>query len=151
LAEHVELNPSNLRNTLEVALGAGHGYPRLDGTGCRARLVHPIPTAWQGVVDDALRLPAAGASTGALPALAFDPGCFVQSRNGRPVFRCVKDTTLLHLGHPLFHHALARFARLRFPGSEESWTASRWTVRHGAVPCGADALLLLTTEELAVN
>jgi hypothetical protein len=36
--------------------------------------------------------------------------------NQRPVFRISKDTTLLHLGHPLFHQALAMFARARFPG-----------------------------------
>lgn len=151
LAEHVDLTPANLQNTLEVALGAGHGYPRLDGDGCRSKLVHPIPYDWQAIVDDSLRLPTDTAARGALPALAFDPGCFVQTRNGRPVFRPAKDTTLLHLGHPLLHFALARFARLRFPGSEEAWSASRWTVRSGPVPAGADALLLLTTEELAVN
>lgn len=73
---------------------------------------------------------------------------------GRAVFRAKPDTVLLHLGHPVFHHALSTLARLRFPGSgrkQRDHTASRWTVRTGDVPKGADALILLTVEELAIN
>jgi hypothetical protein len=84
-----------------------------------------------------------------LPALVFDPEHFVQLRNGRPIFRPERDTALLHLGHPLFHRALAAFARARFPGGDGM--ATRWTFRRGPVPKGADALVLLTVEELAVN
>ncbi|MDM3843960.1 MAG: hypothetical protein PT116_02690, partial [Aphanizomenon gracile PMC638.10] len=58
---------------------------------------------------------------------------------------------LLHLGHPLFHQALAMFARARFPGGMDNLTVSRWIVRYGEIPPAADALLLLTVEELAIN
>ena len=85
------------------------------------------------------------------PRAVFDPKHFVQMLSGRPVFRPAKDTALLHLGHPLFRHALGLFARARFPGGHQGVSASRWTVRVGNIPLGFDALLLLTIEELAVN
>jgi hypothetical protein len=50
----------------------------------------------------------------------------------------------------MFREALTTFARLRFPGEKEV-VVSRWTARRGAVPAGADALLLVTVEELGVN
>jgi hypothetical protein len=96
-----------------------------------------------------LRLATTSKVVGALPAVVFDATRLIQQRNGRPIFRPQRDTALLHLGHPLFHRALALFARARFPGTADSST--RWTVRRGKVPAGADALLLLTVEELAVN
>jgi len=113
------------------------------------RLVFPIPSAWNELVDDSIRLPGRSGERGALPALVFDPEHFIHLRNGRPIFRPERETALLHLGHPLFHRALAAFARARFPGGDGA--ATRWTVRRGAVPPGADALLLLSVEELAVN
>ncbi len=57
---------------------------------------------------------------------------------------------LLHLGHPMFRQALTSFARLRFPGQKEV-LVSRWTARRGAVPQGAEALVLVTVEEIGVN
>jgi len=56
---------------------------------------------------------------------------------------------LLHLGHPLVSRALITLAQARFPGA--AGRATRWTVKRGPVPAGADALVLLTVEELAVN
>jgi len=47
----------------------------------------------------------------------------------------------------MLQRALSEFARTRYPGG----TATRWTVRVGPVPVGAEALLLLTVEELGVN
>ena len=75
-----------------------------------------------------------GSDYGALPAVVFDPKHFVQMLSGRPVFRPAKDTALLHLGHPLFRHALGLFARARFPGGHQGVSASRWTVRVGQHP-----------------
>jgi hypothetical protein len=151
VAAELDLDPDSLRSTLEVALGIRAGRPRLEGPDQRGRfrLRQPIPTDWQDLVDDALRLAVRGNTLGALPSLVFDPALLIQQRNGRPVFRTQRDTALLHLGHPLFHRALALFARARFPGTGMS--ATRWTVRRGVVPAGADALFLLTVEELAVN
>lgn len=148
----IDLSADALRDTLEVALGMGVGYPRLEGPDARGRmrLLHPLPTGWSSLVDDSLRLAMKDGGRGPIPALVFDPSHFVQSINGRPVFRPSPDTVLLHLGHPVFRHALAAFARARFPGGD-GFQATRWIVRHGAVPSGSDALLLLSVEELAVN
>ena len=82
----------------------------------------------------------------------FDPAHFIHTNGGRPVFRLVRDTRLLHLGHPVFRQALSAFARARFPGGgRDELSPSRWMVRFGGVPDDADALILLTVEELAVN
>jgi hypothetical protein len=153
LAEEIDLSPKTLQDTLEIALGlGGMGLPRFEplDTQGRVRLKAPIPPKWESLVDDYLRLEAKKGERGPLPAIVFDPQHFIQYRNHRPVFRTAKDTTLLHLGHPLYHHALSLFARARFPGGMEN-PPSRWLVRYGEVPVGADAVLLLTVEELAVN
>lgn len=149
----IDLSPDTLAQTLDAALGLQFGRPRLDGPDAhgRFRLKHPLPPRWKGMIDDTLRLSRPGASQGALPAVVFDPKHFVETLSGRPVFRPAKDTVLLHLGHPMFRQALGLFARARFPGEHTAGATSRWTVRYGAVPPGADALLLLTIEELAVN
>lgn len=140
-------------NILEIALGLGIGLPRFEGSDSqgRLRLRIPIPPKWEALIDDHLRLETNNGHRGAIPVLVFDPQHFIQSRNGRPVFRPANDTTLLHLGHPLFHQALAMFARARFPGGLDHLTFSRWTVRYGEIPPKADALLLLTVGKLAVN
>jgi hypothetical protein len=62
----------------------------------------------------------------------------------------MKDTVLLHLGHPLFRRSLATFANKRYPGTKQV-EISRWCVRRGGVPAGLSALVLLTVEELAAN
>jgi hypothetical protein len=49
----------------------------------------------------------------------------------------------------MLQRALSALTRRRFPGTGDE--VSRWTVRLGDVPSGADALVLLTLEELAVN
>jgi len=49
----------------------------------------------------------------------------------------------------MLQKALSSLTRRRFPGSGDS--VSRWSVRLGGVPQGADALILLSVEELAVN
>jgi hypothetical protein len=151
IAAELDLDPESLRRTLDVALGIRVGCPRLVGPDARGRfgLRDPIPADWEELIDETLRLATTSKVVGALPAVVFDASRLIQQRNGRPIFRPQRDTALLHLGHPLFHRALALFARARFPGTAE--TATRWTVRRGEVPPGVDALLLLTVEELAVN
>jgi hypothetical protein len=151
LAAELDLDPTTLRDTLEIALGIGMGRPRFEPPDARGRmrLRQPIPPGWDVLVDDSLRLAGQDDQKGALPHIVFDPLHFIDSTGGRPVFRPRKDTALLHLAHPLFQRALASFAQLRFPGKSAS--ATRWTVRRGAVPSGADALVLVTFEELAVN
>lgn len=154
LRKDIDLSPDTLRQTLEVALGIGYGQPRLHGPDARGRmtLARPIPPRWEALLDEHLRLPGERkGQTGGMPGVIFDPQLFLTAVGPRKVFRPAKDTVLLHLGHPLFREALTTFARLRFPGEKDRGAPSRWTVRFGEVPTGAEALLLVTVEELAVN
>ncbi|MCO5106227.1 MAG: DISARM system SNF2-like helicase DrmD [Burkholderiaceae bacterium] len=150
----LDLTPDTLKQTLQVAMGVGAGRQVLEGPDARGRmrLVAPVPPRWKPVIEDGLRLPGARGAVGALPWLVFDNQFFIEHIHGRPVFRPSPDTVLLHLGHPVLRHALASFARLRFPGGQSDGIApSRWTVSEGVVPSGARALVLLTVEEMAVN
>lgn len=147
LKAELDLSPASLRETLETALAVESSRPRLqeDGRG-RERLVHPVPALWQDLVDHTLR---EGGPAGPMLALVFDPAHYVQTRSGRPVYLPEPDSRLLHLGDALYHRVMSTFARYRFPGGPTA--ATRWTVRTGGVPEGADALILLTVEELGVN
>ena len=147
LKAELDLSPETLRETLETALAIEAGRPRLlpDGAG-RDRLVHPVPALWQELVDHTLR---EGGPSGPLLALVVDPAHYVQPRNGRPVYIPEPDSRLLHLGDAVYHRVMSTFARYRFPGGPSA--ATRWTARAGEVPDGAEALVLLTVEELAVN
>lgn len=147
LRKELDLSPQSLRETLETTLGIDDGHPRLkpDEHG-RDRFVHPVPELWRELVDHTLR---DGGPRGQMLALIFDPTHYVQMRSGRPVFLPENDSRLLHLGHALYHRVMAIFARYRFPGGPKA--ATRWIAREGNVPAGADALILLTVEELAVN
>lgn len=155
LRAELDLSPSSLLETLETALAVEAGHPRLkedrDRRG-RYRFVPvasggPVPAAWLDVVDQTMR---EGGPKGPLAALVFDPEHYVAMRSGRPVFLPEPDSKLLHLGHALYHRVMSVFARYRFPGGPAA--ATRWTARTSKdVPSGADALVLLTVEELAVN
>jgi superfamily II DNA or RNA helicase len=150
----LDLSPQTLQDTLRIALGLGAAQDPLEGPDAqgRMRLRSPLPVRWQAVVDDSLRVGARKGVSGAMPWLVFDNRHFIHTVNGRPVFRPSPDTVLLHLGHPVMRQALTSFARLRFPSGQSEFTApSRWVVTRGSVPQGADALLLITVEEMAVN
>jgi superfamily II DNA or RNA helicase len=154
LLKDLDLTPDTLKETLRVALGVSSGRDVLEGPDARGRMriSSQLPGQWQAVVDDYLRLPSQRGVVGAMPWLVFDHQFFIQNINGRPVFRQSVDTVLLHLGHPMLRHALASFARLRFPGAQvDRISPSRWTTTVGQVPDGADALLLFTVEEMAIN
>ncbi|MFH1515547.1 MAG: helicase-related protein, partial [bacterium] len=150
LKNELDLDPSSLMETLEVALSINSDLPRFEKSDERGkvRFKHPLPKDWETCLDEYLRI---GSGIGALPQLVFDSEYFLIEKHGKKVFRSLKDTTLMHLGHPVMQRALATFARTRFPGDFASSSATRWIVRTGEVPDGADALLLLTIEELAVN
>ena len=55
----------------------------------------------------------------------------------------------MQLAHAMLQAALGSLTRCRFPGTGEA--VARWTVRRGGVPDRADALVLFSLEELAVN
>ncbi len=141
LRDELDIDPESLRSTLEVSLGRP-----LEGPDDRGRFQVPLTPAWRGLIDESLRLE----EDGALRGVVFDPRLFMTTNRNRPVFRPMKDTVLLHLGHPLFRRSLATFARKRYPGTN-ALEISRWCVRRGVVPAGTDALILLTIEELAAN
>lgn len=154
LKRELDLDPEALRETMDVALGMDAGRPRVsqpDGEG-RCVLVPPVPSSWNGIVDDSLRL-RSGHAAGAMPKLVFDPIRFVHYVNGRPVFRPARGAALMHLAHPVYRRVITTFARSRFDTARDGGAArlTRWTVRYGDVPTGADALLLLTLEEMAGN
>lgn len=153
LGAELDLDEQALHDTLDVAMGMS---PSMGGRGCltplgddRCSTLRPIPVEWEAIVDESLRVGTTGGQLGRLPRLAFDPAVFIDASKGRPVFRPRRDIALVHLAHPVYHRALSSFARARFPGAENA--ATRWTVRRAEVPDGADALVLVVAEELAVN
>src|SRR5690606_11299873 len=85
---------------------------------------------------------------GALPRVAFSANPFIEDVGGRDVFRPRSDLLMMHLSHPMMQRALSALTRRRFPGGDE---VSRWTVSRGSLPDDADAVVLLSVEELAVN
>jgi superfamily II DNA or RNA helicase len=150
LAREIDFDPSTLRNMLETALSLGWTqwpiFAEDSSTPVsRFRFAAEVPRAWHSVVDDSLRIP----TTGALPFLTFDPNYYLDTLpgDGRKVFRPKPETTLLHLAHPVFHQAFSAFARERFRDAGRH----RWIVRHAKLPTGAEAVVLLHIEELAVN
>lgn len=152
LRAEIDLDTESLAATLDVALRHESACPGLGGPDARGRyrIETPFPPRWNELIDEALRLREQAGTRGPVPGLVFDAAYFIQNKQGRPVFRPVRDTALLHLGHPVYQRALTAFARLRYPGATEA-PVGRWTVRRGGVPPGADALVLLTIEELGVN
>ena len=152
LVAEIDLKPEHLQDLLEAALGMQSGGFRFHGPDEQGRFsIPPVPPQWKGLIDSEVRLRTRTHELGPLPRILFDPAKQVIMKAGRAVFRPAKDTVLMHLGHPLVRHALLHLSRARFPGTKEEDSASRWTVRRGEVPRGADALVLLTVEELAVN
>ena len=149
LAEKLDLEPSSLQDTLEVAMGLGCGLPRMEGPDARGRfrLIEPIPAAWRSLVEETLPASNGFGMVSAIPRLTFDPETFLQPAGGRTVFRPEPNTFLMHLGHPLLQQALGAIARARYQPDR----FSRWITRRGPVPEGAEAAILLTVEELAAN
>jgi hypothetical protein len=90
LRDELDIDPESLRSTLEVSLGRP-----LEGPDDRGRFQVPLTPAWRGLIDESLRLEEHGAR-----GVVFDPRLFMTTNRNRPVFRPMKDTVLLHLGHP---------------------------------------------------
>ena len=146
-AEALDFDAQAQCDTLDTALAIGMERPQLLASEPRGfyRLKHPDLPGWRDVVDEALRKPP---NDGPVPHLAFDAATFVRNVGPLEVFHPPPDATLMHLAHPLMRRALGVLARRRYPGNGQ---VSRWTVRRGGAPGDADALILLSVEELAVN
>ena len=151
MAREIDLDPSALRDTLETALAVPAGRPQLqaDGESGFSRMLHPGLAGWRDLIDETVRRPMPGGGHGPLPRLAFSTEPFIERLGALSVFRPRQDALLMHLAHPLMQRALGMLTRCRYPGTGNE--ASRWTVRRGPVPAGADALVLLSLEELGVN
>ena len=151
MATEIDLDPRSLRDTLETALAIPAGRPQLqaDRESGFSRVLHPDLPGWREVIDEAVRRPAPGGGHGPMPRLAFSTEPFIERLGSLSVFRPRQDALLMHLAHPLMQRALGVLTRSRYPGAGNE--ASRWTVRLGSVPDGADAIVLLSIEELGVN
>lgn len=149
LKREIDFDPATLRHMLETAFSLGwQKWPVFAEDSSTAvpryKFASEVPRTWHTVVDDSLRMPA----TGALPFLTFDPSYYLDTlEGGRKVFRPKPETTLLHLAHPVFRQAFSSFARERFRDAGRH----RWLVRYAKLPAGAEAVVLLHVEELAVN
>ncbi|HEX7449469.1 MAG TPA: DISARM system SNF2-like helicase DrmD, partial [Pirellulales bacterium] len=150
LAEELDLDRDSQHDTLDAAMSIHAGRPQLTALdpSLRSKIVQPSLAGWSDTIDDTVRRGAAGGNLGPLPLLAFSPEPFIEQIGGRDIFRPRADTLLVHLGHPLMRKAINWLSRRRFPGDH---AVSRWTVRLGDVPAGAQALILLHLEELGVN
>jgi hypothetical protein len=132
-----------------MAIRAGRPQLECSEAARTCKVLNPSLTGWTEVIDDSLRLRTGVNARGPLPRLAFSPDPFLQEIGERLVFCPRPDVLLMHLSHPMLQRALSALTRRRFPGTGD--TVSRWTVREGGVPPGADALVLLSVEELAIN
>ena len=153
LAAEIDLDPGAFGETLESAMAIPAGRPQLQVEEDRAtyRIIRPDLPQWRKVIDDSVRRQAPNGVPGPVPLLAFSPEPFIERLGELSVFSPRRDALLMHLAHPMMQRALTVLSRRRYPGGETAEKASRWTVRRGDVPTGADALVLLSVEELAVN
>ena len=153
LAAEIDLDPGAFGETLESAMAIPAGRPQLQVAEERAtyRIIRPDLPQWRNVIDESVRRSAPNGVKGPLPLLAFSSEPFIERLGELSVFSPRRDALLMHLAHPMMQRALTVLSRRRYPGGETTEKASRWTVRRGGVPSGADALVLLSVEELAVN
>lgn len=150
LAAELDLGPDSLRDTLESALAIRAGRPQIDcGADSTCKLLSPSLPGWRDVVDESLRRQAGKGVAGPVSRMAFRIDPFLRKVGERMVFTPRPDVLLMHLSHPMLQRALSMLTRRRFPGTGDD--VSRWTVSTGEVPSGADAVVLLSVEELAVN
>ncbi|MFH2076656.1 MAG: helicase-related protein, partial [Pseudomonadota bacterium] len=151
LAAEIDLDPEALRATLEGAMAIRGGRPQLEPRPADAtyRLLNPALSGWSEIIDETLRRNTGRNSRGPVARLAFSPEPFLEQIGERRIFCPRPDVFFMHLSHPMLQRALSALTRRRFPGGGEE--VSRWTVRRGEFPPGAEALVLLSIEELAVN
>jgi hypothetical protein len=149
-AEELDLDANSAKDTLEAAMAIDGGYPQLSEPDAleRFRLNNPGLPNWKEIVDDTLRKQSKNRTLGPVPMLSFSAKPFLQDIGGRQIFRPRNDTLMLHLGHPLMTKAASSLTRRRFPGPA---AVSRWTVRYGDIPKGADSVIVLHVEEIGIN
>ena len=151
LAKELDLDALSMRDTLESAMALRAGRPQLSCTSApgTCKVINPSLDGWVEVIDESMRRVMRRNERGPVARLAFEPSPLMEQVGTRQVFAPRPDILLVHLSHPMMQRALSALTRRRYPGTVDE--VSRWTVRRGEVPAGADALLLLSVEELAVN
>jgi hypothetical protein len=151
LAAEIDFDGSTMRDTLETAMSLVHGRPQLDceDASQTCRILRPDLGGWSEVIDQSLRQVSVREERGALMRLAFGPEPFLEEVGPRKVFHPRPDTQFIHLGHPMMQRAGTQLVRRRFPGTDHS--VSRWCVSRGTLPPKAEALILLSVEEIGVN
>ncbi|MDE0124873.1 MAG: DISARM system SNF2-like helicase DrmD [Bryobacterales bacterium] len=152
LASAIDLDSVKMASTLEAAMAISAPRPLLDETGEPElyRLRRPNMPEWENVIDRSIRQhqSSSGDALGPVRKIAFGPAPFIESLGDLSVFKTRPDAVLMHLAHPMMKRALGMLTRRRYPGEGG---VSRWTVRIGGVPPDAEALILLSVEELGVN
>lgn len=152
LANAIDLDSAKMNAVLETAMRISAPSPQLEETRDPGlyRLRQPDLPEWKRVIDSSIRQPRTGRADPLSPVrrIAFESAPFIESRGDLEVFRIRPDAVLMHLAHPMIKRALGMLNRRRYP-SEGG--VSRWIVRLGGVPQDAEALILLSTEELGVN
>ena len=152
LADAIDLDGVNMAATLEAAMVISGSRPQLDEAGEPElyRLRQPDLHEWKNVIDRSVRQPHTSRGDALTPVrkIAFSPAPFMERRGDLDVFKTRPDALLMHLAHPMMKRALGMLAKRRHPGEGG---VSRWTVRLGGVPPGAEGLILLSIEELGVN
>ncbi len=152
LAAELDLDGPAMRDTLETAMAVQAPKPLLDcdDEAGICELKRPDLPGWSETVDQSMRRILPGQrDLGPVMKLAFSAEPFYEQLSVRRVFSPRRDVQQLHLGHPMMQHAASSLTRRRFPGRGDG--VSRWCVRTGDVPQGAEALLLLHVEEIGVN
>ena len=151
VANEIDLDPPAMRDTLESAMAIRAGRPQLN---CSDRdhtckIVNPGLPGWSEVIDHSLRIRTETSTRGPVARMAFSVDPFLKNIGGRQVFLPRPDTRLMHLSHPMLQRGLSSLTRCRFPGTADG--VSCWTVTVGNIPEEADAIVLLSLEEIAVN
>jgi superfamily II DNA or RNA helicase len=151
LANELDLDATSMRETLETAMSLRAGRPQLTCTPApkTCKVINPSLDGWAEVIDESMRRSGRRNERGPVSRLAFETSPLMELVGARQVFSPRPDVTLVHLSHPMMQRALSALTRRRYPGTGEE--VSRWSVRHGEVPQGAQAVVLLSVEELAVN
>lgn len=150
LSDELDFNPISGRETLDTAMAMDYGRPQLTDPDelDRFAIINPEISSWKDVIDETIRKQNSSGLLGPIPKLSFSTKPFLKEYGLRQVFTPRIDTLMVHLGHPMVQKATGLLTRRRFPGDG---AVSRWVVRYGEMPRGAEALIVLHLEELGIN
>jgi len=148
----IDLDGVSMAGILESAMAIDGTGRQLDQTSEPElyRIQHPDLPQWKSVIDRSVRQPSSGRTDALSPVrqIAFGSAPFIRRLGPIDVFQTRPDAIQMHLAHPMIKRALGVLNRRRYPGAGG---VSRWTVQFGRLPAGAQALILLSVEELGVN